>query len=978
MADNPIKYKDFIQPDSSVTDLIKQLETLQTTYADMIKNVQADAKKMQDSMKEMNNVTSEGQEETKKAATQADKLSKAYEQLKQSQSNAGIELAKLKQTQKEQNQITRLELKLNSAKEGSYDKLSAQYSLNKIRLNAMSKAQRDNTKAGQELEKQTADIYEEMKRLQEATGKHTLSVGDYQKGWSGVTEQLGQLPGAAGAAAGGLKGLGAQAKALLANPIILLIAGIVGGLTALFKLFKKTKTGSDALAKAGAYLNGIFSFMVGLVDTLVDGLKAVFEDPIESMKKFWEALKKNVVNRLLGLVDAVKALGKLFKALWERDMEGLKNAAKEAGTALIQMQTGLDEEQQKKFADKVRETTKALSEQAQAFANLKTAQLEARRANRELEKSIEDITTQEELLKTIRDDATKSFAEREQAAQQAADLIIQRTKDQQTIAKTNLDLINRELDLRQANGEQVEDLLDTQLEAYKTLRQAERDYLLSVRENQKEQSQLVQDRLERDLDILIDGFDNQKTINERIINDDKRTFQERQQVLNQTKDLFEETFNKQIETIQKFTDVQIDANDLINESDAVALNQKIRNLGLSEIIEGRLLEIVRERRTAIQDLAESESTLNQAQRDAAQRTIDQQYDLALSEIDLLKSTEAEKTKLRLEAEKDRLEKILKLNETMGQELTKTQIQTIKNTIAKIDQEINSNANKDYDLYSLAGINLDDEKKAAISESTQFAIDNVNAFLQAKIDAAQGAVDAADKETQAAQNKLDAEIEARNNGYAANVANAQKELDLAKKNQEKALKEQEKAQKAQAAIQTIQQVGNLITASAKIWGTLGFPFAIPALAIMWGSFAAAKIKANQVTKQQKFGEGDFEILRGGSHQSGNDISLGVHNGVERIAEGGEALAIIKKSQTRKYRKILPNIISSLNKGVFEQMYGQAYDMGGMAISTIQNTSDLRQLEDDVKTIRKQGERKYYTDGQGRMIEQYKNLRRVYAN
>ena len=45
--------------------------------------------------------------------------------------------------------------------------------------------------------------------------------------------------------------------------------------------------------------------------------------------------------------------------------------------------------------------------------------------------------------------------------------------------------------------------------------------------------------------------------------------------------------------------------------------------------------------------------------------------------------------------------------------------------------------------------------------------------------------------------------------------------MAKKNQEKALKEQQKAQKAQAAIQTIQQIGNLVTASALIWSQLGF-------------------------------------------------------------------------------------------------------------------------------------------------------------
>ena len=102
--------------------------------------------------------------------------------------------------------------------------------------------------------------------------------------------------------------------------------------------------------------------------------------------------------------------------------------------------------------------------------------------------------------------------------------------------------------------------------------------------------------------------------------------------------------------------------------------------------------------------------------------------------------------------------------------------------------------------------------------------------------------------------------------------------MAKKNQDKALKEQQKAQKQQEAIQTVQQIGNLVTASAKIWSQLGFPFAIPAIAIMWASFAASKVKAAQMTKSaggtETYGEGTVELLEGGSHQSGNDIDLGM--------------------------------------------------------------------------------------------------------
>ena len=189
-----------------------------------------------------------------------------------------------------------------------------------------------------------------------------------------------------------------------------------------------------------------------------------------------------------------------------------------------------------------------------------------------------------------------------------------------------------------------------------------------------------------------------------------------------------------------------------------------------------------------------------------------------------------------------------------------------------------------DIYGLFGLNLDDDQKEAISTSVSFAIEQLNSFLDAKVQAADAAVSAADKEVDASQRRLDAELEARANGYANNVAMAQKELDVAKKRtKKKALKEQQKAQKAQAAIQTIQQIGNLVTASALIWSQLGFPFAIPAIAIMWGSFAAAKIKAAQLSKSanaggsESYGDGTVELLAGGSHQSGDDVDLGDQTG-----------------------------------------------------------------------------------------------------
>lgn len=213
--------------------------------------------------------------------------------------------------------------------------------------------------------------------------------------------------------------------------------------------------------------------------------------------------------------------------------------------------------------------------------------------------------------------------------------------------------------------------------------------------------------------------------------------------------------------------------------------------------------------------------------------------------------------------------------------------------------------------------------------------------------------------------------------------AQKELDMAKRNQEKALKEQQKAQKQQAAIQTLQQIGDMVTATAMIWSQLGFPFAIPAIAVMWASFAAAKIKAAQMSKaaggSESYGDGTVELLAGGSHQSGDDVDLGTKpDGRRRRAEGGEFFAVFNKRNSRRYRRLIPDVVRALNNGSFEKKYMNAYSgANGMTINVAGDNPDLRELQNDVREIKEMNRRRYIPTADG-TIELYKNLRRKIKN
>ena len=148
--------------------------------------------------------------------------------------------------------------------------------------------------------------------------------------------------------------------------------------------------------------------------------------------------------------------------------------------------------------------------------------------------------------------------------------------------------------------------------------------------------------------------------------------------------------------------------------------------------------------------------------------------------------------------------------------------------------------------------------------------------------------------------------------------------------------------------------------------------------MWGTFAAAKVKAAQVASQsEQYGEGGLEILEGGSHASGNDIDLGVENKRHKRmrAEGGEALAIINKRRTHQYRDLLPGIIESLNKGTFEQSYMQSFATPvGLQIAGMGQSADLSRLEGDVARIKEELGYRYYSEPDRTIIKKG-NLTRI---
>lgn len=294
-------------------------------------------------------------------------------------------------------------------------------------------------------------------------------------------------------------------------------------------------------------------------------------------------------------------------------------------------------------------------------------------------------------------------------------------------------------------------------------------------------------------------------------------------------------------------------------------------------------------------------------------------------------------------------------------LSEEELREAEANIRRIDRELNKSIASAFsngiDAGLLQLIGFDDDSISAYEDAKQRVIDGLNEVLQAEIEIAEREVELQQEKVDAAQNAYDAEIQARANGYANNVATAKRELQLQKATLAKKQAQAAKYQQAQRALDSAQQASSLVTATANIWSSmsgLGIPgiiLAAVSTAAMFAAFIAAKVKAAQVTAT--YGEGGLEFLEGGSHASGHDIDLGTSNrkGARMHAEGGEAMAIINKRKTRKYRSILPDIVDSLNAGNFEDKYIRA-NSSLNNFTLVNDKADLSRLERGVDKIASQ--------------------------
>lgn len=974
MAENePIKYSDLISPDDSLEKLVKQLDEISSA----LQLVQKSAVSLNESMKTMSGATSEGRGAIAAASKEAEKLAKAQADLAFAESETARKIAELKEATREQNNLNKLAAKEANSAAGSYNALSAQYSRLKMILNQMSEEERKNTAEGRKMVKQAEDLYAKMNELQKATGKYTLQVGNYELASKSLRTELKEVT----TALQQMK-LNGQENTKEYQEMIARAGELKDAMNDTAQAINKTASDTatlDAILGGASAVTGGFGLAIGAMSVLGVNTESVEK----AQKKLQEAIAlvnsvqaiSNALNKDSALMTKLRAVA---QKLLNKTMEENAVATNAATTAtnkwkIALMTTGIGvflvalgalvaliynyidatstaAQKQMIFNQQMENAEKKMNNAQAAYSRMRAEMAASGATAKELAQADKDHAEQMEAnAKAIADARTKAF---EKYAHQYNVEVMQGKKHSDEEKQQYQDLLKA----KEEADEKYKDAHSKYVIASYNLDNAiEEDRKKKNEENQNAAEQAEKERIEK---LKKHYSDKIRLLQSQIALEDEFSSKS----FDLQKQLIEAEYKQaKINGVKEATASNEKTKKLIDLREKWANHEKeMQEEALKAAIDANTKEI--EARTKLNKFITSDTDEDKANKMSIFQAILDEEQEALDALDALYEY----------GTKEYADALKEIEDTR------------KKRMKKAEKDIGKDGENS--IFSILGFDLkkNDEQKAkdALNKAFDTAIANVNSYVDSLVRLKQQAVDTANAQVDSAQKVLDAEIEARNAGYANNVETAQKELQLAKKRQKEAEQEAKKAQQAQQRLDSLQQASSLVTASAELWKSLGgIPTVGPALAMaaiatMWGSFAAAKIKASQVTKE-KYGEGTVELLSGGSHASGNDIDLGTKaDGTRRRAEGGEFFAVINKRNSRKYRKVIPDVIRSINNDTFASKYLNANGKMAGALINIQNTNstDLRQLQDDVRNIKTSLNRQTYVDQYGNLVEKYNGYTR----
>lgn len=235
-----------------------------------------------------------------------------------------------------------------------------------------------------------------------------------------TAKSLKNVETSSGQAAKGIRGIG---NALKAAGIGLAIAAFA----TLKDIFMQNQKAADFFNTSFEVVSIAFNDFVGFVidngTKVTDFFKAIFDDPLESVKELGASIKANIVERFESFLDTLGFLASAVKKVFSGDFAGALEDVKSAGKESLDVLTGVN--------DTFDKSVDIVNNSADAISNYASETIKAAKGNVELAKSaelaavlnqglVEKYDRQAEQLRQIRDDESKSIEDRIKANEELA------------------------------------------------------------------------------------------------------------------------------------------------------------------------------------------------------------------------------------------------------------------------------------------------------------------------------------------------------------------------------------------------------------------------------------------------------------------------------------------------------------------------------------------------------------------------------
>jgi hypothetical protein len=242
----------------------------------------------------------------------------------------------------------------------------------------------------------------------------------------------------------GFKILGASIKA---TGIGLLISALASLGSALGENQKVMDLFSTATKTASIVIQDLFSFVTKNGGQVVKFFKDIFENPLESIKDFGNAIQENLIERFNSYLDTLGFIADGVKNLFKGDFDEAIESFKSAGKEAVDVLTGVDGSFDK-ISDTITNTTNAIVDYTKETLASAQASVEAsksiERLRLEQDRLNEQYDREAELQRQIRDDVSKSIEERIEANKRLGEILTEQTEKQDQNALNRIALLQQE------------------------------------------------------------------------------------------------------------------------------------------------------------------------------------------------------------------------------------------------------------------------------------------------------------------------------------------------------------------------------------------------------------------------------------------------------------------------------------------------------------------------------------------------------